>query len=338
MPKEAKWGHYPRVTPTLRRAFESALLFWLVVTLTFCLVHLAPGDATDLLVPPGASAADIERLRSSFGLDAPMWQQYVRWTSRVLAGDLGTSFATGEAVGDVLRRALPITLGLGLVSLALTFLIGTAVGLWQAQHAGSRGDRLATTIGITLFAAPSFWLALALVAVFTYVASRSGWPVWLRLPAMGVETPASTLNGLARLSDIARHAVLPVTVLSLIGAAGLARYARATALELLHSDWVRTGRAKGLSSGAVMRRHVLANARPPLIVLLALSLPGTVAGSVFVESVFAWPGMGRTMLASIGARDYPVLMGVTLVYAAIVIVANWLSDVATVWADPRRRS
>ena len=131
--------------------------------------------------------------------------------------------------------------------------------------------------------------------------------------------------------------MLPVTVLSVIGAAGLARYARSAALDLLTSDWVRTARAKGLGLRSVMARHVLANARPPLIVLLALSIPGTVAGSVFVESVFAWPGMGRAMLGAIAARDYPVVMGATLVYAALVIVANWLADVAVVWADPRRR-
>jgi peptide/nickel transport system permease protein len=270
-------------------------------------------------------------------LDASLPEQYVRWTTNVLAGDLGNSFATGEPVGQLLRRSLPVTLGLGAASLTLTFLLGTALGFWQARHAGTIRDRLATLASMTVFAAPSFWLSLALVALFTYVASRAGWPLWMRLPAMGVESPGSNLSGLARLGDIARHALLPVAVLSLVGAAGLARYARATALELLASDWVRTARAKGLTTSAVMRRHVLANARPPLIVLLALSLPGLVAGSVFVESVFALPGMGRLMLGSIASRDYPVLMGATIIYAAMVIAANWLSDVGTTLADPRRR-
>lgn len=326
------------MTPLLRRALESLLLFWFVITLTFCLMHLAPGDATDLLVAPGATAEDVARLRGSLGLDASLPEQYVRWTTRLLAGDLGISFATGEAVSAVLARSLPVTLWLGGLSLLLTFVVGTVVGLWQARLAGRTMDRIATAVEIALFAAPSFWLALALVAVFTYVASRAGWPAWLRLPAMGVETPGSTLRGWARLADLVRHAVLPVGVLALIGAAGLARYARAAALELLASDWVRTARAKGRSPGGVMFSHVLANARPPLIVLLALSLPGVVAGSVFVESVFAWPGMGRAMLGSIASRDYPVLMGATLVYAALVIAANWLADVAVAWSDPRRRA
>lgn len=322
----------------LRRSVESVILFWLVVSLTFLLTRLAPGDPTDLLVPPTARAEDIARLREAYGLDAGLPAQYARWTTQVLTGDLGLSFATQEPVTEVIRRALPVTLSLGVTSLALTFILGVTVGMWQARRANSLGDRIVTTVSITVFAAPSFWMALALVALFTSGAAHFGWPAWLRLPAMGLETPGSEWRGWARAGDIARHAVLPVVVLSAIGAAGLARYARAAALELLASDWVRTARAKGLGGGAVMRRHVLANARPPLITLLALSLPGTVAGSVFVESVFAWPGMGRTMLTSIAARDYPVVMGAALVYAALVILSNWLADVAVTWADPRRRT
>ncbi|MGQ0650324.1 MAG: ABC transporter permease [Gemmatimonadaceae bacterium] len=322
----------------LRRGAESLLLFWLVVSLTFLLTRLAPGDPTDLLIPPTARPEDVARLRQSLGLDATLGEQYARWTTRVLSGDLGLSFATQEPVTEVIRRALPVTMALGATSLALTFLIGVAVGLWQASRAGRLADRLATFAGITLFAAPSFWIALALVALFTSGASRMEWPLWLRLPAMGLETPGSDLHGWRRVADLVRHAILPVSVLAAIGAAGLARYARAAALELLGSAWVRTARAKGLRGRQVMGRHVLANARPPLIVLLALSLPGTVAGSVFVESVFAWPGMGRAMLAGIAARDYPVVMGATLVYAALVIASNWIADLAVVWSDPRRRA
>ena len=325
------------MTSILRRGAESVFLFWLVVSLTFVLARLAPGEPTDLLIPPTAQAEDIAQLRRAFGLDASLAEQYARWTTRVLRGDLGRSFATQEPVIEVVRRALPLTLGLGVVSLTLTFAIGVGAGLWQGARAGSVGDRALTTIEITLFAAPSFWIALALVALFTYGASRWGWPLWLRLPAMGVQTPGSDFHGWRWASDLARHAVLPVSVLTMVGAAGVARYARASARDLLLSDWVRTARAKGVSPRGVMMRHVLANARPSLVVLLALSLPGTVAGSVFVESVFAWPGMGRTMLGAIAARDYPVVMGATLVYAALVVAANAVSDVAVMWADPRRR-
>lgn len=322
----------------LRRGVESVLLFVFVVTLTFVLAHLAPGDAADLLIPPTASPEDVARLRTALGLDASMLAQYVRWISQVLHGDLGVSFALGEPVRDLLARSLPITLALGAVSLTLTFVLGVSLGMWQARHAGGWRDRIASAATITVYAAPTFWLSLALVAVFTYIASRAGWPEAVRLPAMGWRDYRVGHAGLSGLRDLARHAALPVLVLTAVGAAGLSRYARASAIALHRQDWVRTARAKGADPRHVWGRHVLANARPTLIVLLALSLPGLVAGSVFVEGVFAWPGMGRLLLSSIGARDYPVLMGATLVYAAMVIVANWLADLGIALADPRRRS
>lgn len=320
-----------------QRGVEAVLLFWLVVSLTFVLAHLAPGDAADFLVSPSASAEDVARLRRSLGLDASVPEQYARWVGGVLRGELGDSFALREPVTQVLARALPVSLGLGGTSLALTFLVGVGAGLYQAARRGRWPDRLLGVAGIAIFAAPSFWLALALVALFTTGASWWGFPDWLRLPAFGVRSPASTATGWAAATEVARHAILPVTVLASIGAAGMARYARGAALELAVSDWVRTARAKGVPERRVFGRHVLANAAPPMVVLFALALPGVVAGSVFVEGVFAWPGMGRAMLSAIASRDYPVVMGATIVYAALVIAANLLADVALHLLDPRRR-
>jgi peptide/nickel transport system permease protein len=180
-------------------------------------------------------------------------------------------------------------------------------------------------------------LALTAVATFTYGLSRIGAPVWMRLPAFGVTSPASDASGWSVLPDLIRHSILPIAVLAAVGAAGIARYARTAVLDLSRSEWVRTARAKGLTRGRVMFRHLLANALPPLVVLLMLALPGVVAGSVFVESIFAWPGMGRVMLEAISARDYPVVMGATVVYAALVVLANAASDVLLHAVDPRRR-
>jgi peptide/nickel transport system permease protein len=308
-----------------------------VVTLTFVLVRLAPGDPATLLVPADASPADAARLRARLGLDAPLAVQYARWAGGVLRGDLGESIALDRPVRQVLADALPVSLFLGGASLVLGFLIGTAVGTVQAARRGGAVDRTLTVLTTAVYAAPSFWLALALVAVFTYGAARWGLPAWLRLPAFGVRDPAATGGGLGAVADMLRHAVLPVTVLTAVGAAGIARYARAAVSDVAASDFVRTARAKGLSTGRVYRRHVVANALPPLVVLLALSLPGVIAGSVFVESVFAWPGMGRAMLAAIAARDYPVVMGATVAYAALVILANLAADLALPLLDPRRR-
>jgi peptide/nickel transport system permease protein len=321
----------------LRRAGAAALLLWLVVTITFALVRLAPGDAAALLIPPGASAEDVARLRAELGLDQPVVVQYARWIGNLLRGDLGESFSLRRPVTQALREVLPVSLGLGLTSIVLTFAIGVPVGILQAARRGRLVDHVLTVVTTAVYAAPTYWLALALVAVFTYGAAMWGLPPGLRLPAFGLRTPAAELDGLAGLIDLVRHAVLPVSILSAVGAAGIARYARSSVADVLGQDFVRTARAKGAAGRRIYLRHVLANVLPPLVVLFALALPGVVAGSVFVESVFAWPGMGRAMVTAIQARDYPMVMGATVIYAALVIVANLGAELALPALDPRRR-
>ena len=312
------------------------LLLWLVVTITFLLVRLAPGDPTQLLVPPTASATDVARLRGELGLDRPLAVQYARWMGDVLRGNLGESFATRRPVGRVLREALPVSLWLGGGSLLLTFLVGVPLGILQAARRGGTLDRALTVAATLVYAAPSYWLALALVAVFTYGAATWGLPTSMRLPAFGMRSPGIELHGGAFVADLARHSVLPVVILAAIGAAGVARYARTSVADVLAQEWVRTARAKGSSARRVYLRHVLANILPAMVVLFALSLPGVIAGSIFVESVFAWPGMGRLMVTAIAARDYPVVLGATVWYAALVIFANLAADVALPLLDPRR--
>ena len=321
-----------------RRIATAALLFWLVVTLTFVLIRLAPGDPAAFLVPPGASAADAARVRAELGLDHSMLVQYARWLMATLRGDLGTSFASGQPVGALLRDAAPTSLLLGGASLALTFLVGVPVGMLQAARRGRFTDRALTIVTTAVYAAPSFWLALALVAVFTYGAATLGLPPSWRLPAFGIRTPGLALEGWPGVLDVLRHAILPVFILAAVGAAGIARYARTSVSDVLRLDFVRTARAKGLSSRRVFGRHVLANILPPLAVLFALSLPGLLAGSIFVESVFAWPGLGRATLTAILARDYPVVMGATVFYAAAVILANLAAELALPLLDPRRQT
>ena len=320
------------------RLTSALVLFWLVITLTFVLVRAAPGDPANLLAGPAATAADIARARAALGLDDPILVQYARWIGGIVSGDLGESIAFRQPVATVLGHALPISLSLGLLSLTLTFGIGILVGSVQAARRGHTTDTVLTVITTSVYAAPSFWLALALVAVFTYGASRVGAPQALRLPAFGFSDPAGQYTGFAAVLDIVRHLVLPVTVLTAIGAAGIARYARSAILDVLGADHVRTARAKGAGTLRMHGRHVLRNAMPPLVVLVALSLPGVIAGSVFVESVFALPGMGRAMLLAIASRDYPVILGATIIYAALVIGANLAADLVMPLLDPRRRA
>ena len=309
---------------------------WLVVTLTFALLRVAPGDAATFLVPPGASASDAARIRRELGLDRSMPVQYARWLRDAVSGELGTSFSSGRSVSVVLGEAAPVSIALGALSLALTFLIGVPLGMVQAAQHRRPLDRALTALTTAAYAAPTFWLALGFVAVFTYGAATLGLPSWLRLPSFGVRTPGVAPGGWAGVVDLARHAILPVSILAMVGAAGIARYARTSVLDVLRMDFVKTARGKGATNRSVFARHVLANVMPTLVVLFALSLPGLLAGSIFVESVFAWPGLGRVTLSAILARDYPVIMGATLWYAGAVIGANLLADLAMPLLDPRR--
>jgi peptide/nickel transport system permease protein len=309
-----------------------------VLSLTFALLRLAPGDPATFLLPPAATAADAARLRADLGLERPVLVQYARWVRGTLQGDLGTSFTDRRPVTSVLADALPISIALGGISLILSFLVGACVGIVQAARHHSFADLALTAISVVLVASPAYWLGLAAIACFTYLASSLSLPMWMRLPAVGMTTPGAELSGFAHLADLARHSILPVTLLAAIGAAGVARYVRTSALDVMSADWMRTARAKGLPERRVLSRHLVANLRAPLLTLFALALPGTVAGSVFVETIFGWPGMGRLMVTSIVARDYPVVLGCAAAYAAIVIVANLAAEALLPWADPRVRA
>jgi peptide/nickel transport system permease protein len=322
----------------LSLVLSAAALLWLVATLTFFLVRLAPGDATMLLVAPDASAEELARQRAAFGLEGSLPAQYGRWLAAVLRGDLGTSLARAQPVVTVIAEALPYSLWLGGVSLSGSVLFGVLLGGWQARRAGSRGDTVATILATAAYAAPHFWLALGLVVLSTTGAAVLGMPAWARLPAFGVRTAAVDLAGWAALGDLLRHSVLPLLVLTVTGAAAIARYARGTLREAGLAPHVAHAVARGLPPSRVRRDYVLRNALPPIVVLVGLALPGVVAGSVFVEQVFAWPGLGRTMLSAIAARDTPVVLGITLVYGAVVITSNLLADLTLLVLDPRRRT
>ena len=319
----------------LRRLGTAIVLLWLVCTLTFALVHSAPGDAALLLLPPEADAATLTRLRAELGLDAPLGPQYLRWLGNIAQGDLGTSLATARPVSERVREALPVSVGLGLASLTLTALLGLLVGSAQARRAGSGTDTLLTMLSTTLYAAPTFWLSLAFVAAVTVGAAALGIPPAWRLPAFALRDPG-VLDAAAAPLDVMRHAVLPVLVLTLTGAAGVARFARSAIIEARRGEFRRTAIAKGLTATDAWRRHVVRVALPSIVALLALSVPGIVAGSVFVEGVFAWPGIGRLLLAAVAQRDHPVILAVTLLYATAVIVTNLATDLLLPTLDPRR--
>jgi len=314
----------------LRRAFTGLAVVLGVVTLMFFLIRLAPGDPALLLVGPTASEEQLAAQRRSLGLDEPLPQQYASWLARFTRGDWGASIATGRPVSAMIAEAWPATVRLVGLSLLLSYVLGIMVGVIQSASAG-RVDTSLSVVTVTLFALPGYWLGLMLVMVFTY---------WARaLPAFGAAGfDADFLTGWSRMADRLRHLALPLTTLTLIGVGGVARYVRGAMLDVRGAPHVAVARAKGISPAAVNLRHVLRNALIPVVTLLGLSLPALFSGAVFIESIFAWPGVGRIMVEAVGARDYPVIMAATAVSAALVVAGNLVAELLTAWVDPRVRT
>ena len=307
-----------------QRALAGIAVVWGVVSLVFLLLHAAPGDPAALLLGPTATEAQIAAQREALGLDRPLAVQYVGWLARFARGDWGTSIVSGRPARTVLAEAWPATASLVLLSLTLSYLLGLALGLAQAARPGTRLDTVLSIVSVTLFALPGYWLGLMLVMLFTY---------HLRLlPAFGAAgLDAEFLSPWARVLDSLRHLALPAATLTLIGLGGIARFVRGAL-----GDTV--ARAKGLPGRTVLLRHSLRNALIPVLTLLGLSLPALFSGAVFVEAIFAWPGVGRVLVDAVAARDHPVVLAATAVSAGLVVAGGLLADALTAAADPRLRN
>jgi len=305
-----------------------AVLFG-VVTLTFLLLHLAPGDPAQQLAGPAATADQVAVLRASLGLDQPLPVQFLQWLGRAVRGDWGTSLATGRPVAAMLGEAWPATALLMGLSLIASYLLGIGLALWQVRMR-RRADTAATIGATTLLAMPSFWLGTVLVWVFSY---QLRW-----LPAFGASgLDAEFLAPLPRLLDRLRHLALPVLTMTLIGLGGAARFGRGALLDVLPEPYLLAARARGLPEARVRRRHLLYNALGPIVTLLGLSLPALFSGAVFVEGIFAWPGVGRVLIQAVQGRDQPVVMAGVTVSAILVVTGNLLADLLRGWVDPRLR-
>lgn len=319
--------------PFVTRRLAQALIIALgVVTITFVLLHAAPGD-------PFAAAAEspylspqvIEQARRNYGLDQPLVVQYLRYLGNLARGDWGISFSLHRPVSEALLDALPNTLLLAAAALLLDFGLGIAIGTLQGMRAGTKLDRIVSTVTLTLFSTPVFWLGLMLLLVFSQTLGL--------FPVGGVSDPVlyPSLSPLGKLLDRLWHLCLPALTLGLVGAAGTARYQRAAVLEVVRQDFIRAARAKGLSERAVATRHALRNALLPTITLFGLTFPILLSGAVLVETVFAWPGMGKLTVDAVLRRDYPLVLGATVLASFVVVLGNLLADVAYRIADPRTR-
>jgi peptide/nickel transport system permease protein len=313
------------------RLLQATIVVLLVTTVTFVLVHLAPGDPIALLLDrPGVTEAVRQQYRASIGLDRPVAEQYLRWVSNTIRGDLGYSISFRRPVADVIADALPRTLLLVGLGLTLSFALGIVVAVLQSERPGGARDRWLGRVLLVLYSVPDFWFALVVLIVFAYRL-----PI---LPPSGiVEVMHDYMSPGDRVLDRLRHLVLPVATLTMLSTAAISRQQRSALLEVLPSDWMRTAIAKGLSRRRAVRRHALRNALLPSITLAGLYLPALVSGALLIEKVFSWPGMGLLAANAISSRDYFLITAVVLVTSIAVAIGALVADLASALADPRIR-
>ncbi len=313
----------------MRRLGQGVATLLLIAIINFMLIRAAPGDPATVLAGETGAADEqfMAELRARFDLDRPLPQQLLSYLGRLLQGDLGESYRQQAQVLDLILERLPATLLLTISAFVLSLLFGVALGAWASRHAGKWQDSAITTLAMVFYATPLYWVALMGVLLFSV---QLDW-----LPGFGYETVGAQFTGWARVLDIAHHLVLPTLVLALFYMAIYARMTRATMLEVASQDFIKTARAKGLPESRVVRAHILRNALLPVVTLAGMQAGAMVGGAVLIETVFAWPGIGRLLFEALAQRDYALLLGTFLVTASIAVLFNLLTDVVYTWVDPR---
>ena len=303
-----------------------------ITLVTFGVIHLTPGKATDLMTDMNAkvSAEAKTRLVKLYGLDKPWYVQYGSWLNRLARFNFGESFRDGRPAIKKIGERLPATLLLNILSLLLILIIAIPIGVYSAIKHNSIFDRVMTVFVFIGFSVPAFWLALLMMILFGL---KLGW-----LPISGLHSlNFADLSLPAKLLDVASHLALPVVISAFTGLAGLSRYTRSSMLDVIHQDYIRMAYAKGLSPRRIIFRHALKNALLPIVTILGLSLPGLIGGGFIFETIFAYPGMGRLGYEAIMSRDIPVIMAVGTIAALLTLVGNLIADVTYALVDPRIR-
>lgn len=316
----------------LRRLALAAGLVLAVLAVNFTLIHAAPGDPAMVIAGEmgGADEATMATIRRTYGLDRPLPAQFATYLGKSVRGDLGTSYTYNRPVVDLIGERLGPTVLLVLSALLSAIVLGTLLGVLASRRPDSIGSGVVTVLSLVGYAMPVFWTGILLVILFGKV-----WPV---MPIAGMRDVRLLGSGSwATALDIAHHLVLPAATLAIVYLAQYSRLARASMLEVLGSDYIRTARAKGLSDAVVTFKHALRNALMPIVTIAGLQFGNLISGAVLVETVFSWPGLGTLALDAILGRDYPTLLGVLTFSALLVIVANLLTDLSYRWIDPRLR-
>ena len=307
----------------LRRLLQSIVILVIISVVTFVLIHSAPGGPA-ILLDPTLSPQDREKMAQGLGLDDPLPVQYGKWVLNLSRGDFGRSIMQKRPVIEMIVERLPATVELAGVGLLLAVLLGIPLGLVAAQRANSIWDRLIQLIATIGVAMPGFWFAILLIILFSV---RLGW-----LPSAG-----RTTIGDGSFIDQVKHLVLPALVIALYSLAQLTYFTRSSMLEVLRADYIRTARTKGLSERVVLYGHALKNGLIPVVTVLGLMLRRLIGGAVITETVFAWPGIGRLAADAAFQRDYPMIMGITMIMSVVVILSNLLTDLVYSFVDPRIR-
>ena len=303
-----------------------------ITIISFAVIHLAPGKPTDLMVQlkPNVDLEAREKLNQIYGLDKPIYVQYFNWIKKLARLDFGRSFIDNRPVMEKISERLPVTILINVLAMAIIFLFSIPIGVKSAVRRGSVFDKTTTIFVFMGFAAPSFWIGLLLMSFFGV---RLG-----ILPVSGIASlDFENFTLIHKVLDVMRHLVLPVSVISIGGLAGISRYMRQSMLGVISQDYVRTARAKGLPEKTVIYKHALGNALLPIITILGLSVPSLISGSVIIETIFSIPGMGRLMFESVFTRDYNVIMAGLVVSAFLTLFGNLIADIAYAYADPRIR-
>ena len=311
------------------RLVKAVAVVLAIVVCTFFLVHAAPGDPASVMAGQSGAADPLflEQLRRQFGLDQPLHIQLWLYLKAVVMLDLGFSHRQQAAVATLIWERLPATLLLTGAAFSFAVVAGVTLGALAAQRVGRWADSVITVLALTFYATPLFWVGLMLVLVFS---------VWLEwLPSFGMSSVGADLTGMAAVLDVGQHLLLPALTLGLFYMAVYARLTRATMLEVQDQDFVKTARAKGVPEGRITRAHVLRNALLPVITFAGIQAGQLVGGSILVETVFAWPGIGRLAFEALLARDYAVLLGVFFCTSVIVVLFNLMTDLLYALIDPR---
>lgn len=310
------------------RLVQAVPILFVIILINFTLIHAAPGDPIDFLIgSTDATPEYIEGLRREFGLDQPLSVQFATYITKILQFDLGYSLRYREPVLSLILGRMPATLLLMGTALVFSSLVGILLGVFAARRPYTAGDYAATFISIAGYSMPVFWLGQIMLVVF---ALHLAW-----LPTQGMYSLRAPSEGIGRVLDVAHHLVLPAITYSFYHLALIFRLTRVKMQEVLALDFITTARAKGVAEGRVVYRHALRNAVLPVVTVIGLNFGFMLAGSVLTETVFAWPGMGRLLYEAVGARDYPVLMGLFTVLSVMVIYANVITDVVYALVDPR---